>query len=88
MGVTTRLTSDELAKVILAFSGLWKRYRSPYGVVRAAEATDEFEIVCADGVMIGQVGDFICIAETTFDCWVDDAFNFHRLHTEIVRAGE
>lgn len=86
MAVSTRLTSDELRKVIQAFSGRWKRYRSPYGVVRATEANDEFEIVCRDGVLIGETGDFICIAEDTYDCWVEDAFNFDRLNVEIPKA--
>ena len=86
MAVNTRLNSDELAKVIRAFSGGWKRYRSPYGVVRAVESDDDFEIVCIDGVITGYTGDFVCIAEDTFDCWVEDAFHFHRMHIEIIRA--
>jgi hypothetical protein len=87
MPVSTRLTSDELQKVIQGFSGRWKRYRSPYGVVRAAEAHDEFEIICREGVLKGDEGDFVCVAEDTYDCWVDEAFNFRRMHVEIVGAG-
>jgi hypothetical protein len=87
MAVSKRLTSDDLGKVIRAFSGRWKRYRNPYGVVRAAEAADSFEVVFSEGVLKGRQGDFLCVAEDTYDCWVEDSFNFRRMHTEIARAG-
>lgn len=86
MAVVIRLTSDDIKRVILAFSGRWERYRSPYGVVRAAEAHDDFEIVAADGTISGSAGDFICIADSTFDCWTDNPFAFNRMHTRVYQG--
>jgi hypothetical protein len=83
MDLSVRLTSEDVKKVVMTFSGRWKRYRTPYGTVRAAEAHDEFEVLAGDGVLVGDIGDFVCIDETTMDCWVEDPFNFKRMYTLV-----
>ena len=77
-----RLTQPQLREVLIAF-GTFRRYRTPYGVVRACEAHDDFEITGEDDVVKGEKGDFICIAEDTFGCWAESADSFHRMHTLI-----
>jgi hypothetical protein len=63
--------------------GTFQRYRTPYGVARACAAHDDFEIVGEDGVVKGEKGDFICIAEDTYGCWTESEESFQRLHTLI-----
>jgi hypothetical protein len=83
MTTSIRLTSSDIKKIVMAFSGRWKRYRSPYGTVRAAEANDDFEITAEEGTLSGEEGDFLCIADDTYDCWVDNPFQFHRMNTLV-----
>jgi hypothetical protein len=85
MTASIRLTTTDIKTIIMAFSGSWERYRSPYGVVRAAEAHDDFEITAEEGTLKGSKGDFLCVAEDTYDCWVDDPHAFHRMHTHVPR---
>jgi hypothetical protein len=77
-----RLSRPQLHEVLMAF-GTFQRYRTPYGVVRACAAHDDFEIVGEDGVVKGEKGDFICIAEDTYGCWTESEESFQRLHTLI-----
>jgi hypothetical protein len=77
-----RLSSEDVKRVLAAFSE-WTRYRSPYGTVLSIEAKDEFELVVDGGVLIGERGDFVCIDDVTYECWVSEPCEFHRLYTII-----
>lgn len=83
MEASIRLNKGAVKDVMLAFQDSWKRYRSPFGVVLAVEVQKEFELVVEGGVLIGDCGDFVCIDDVTFECWVCEPCEFRRLHTII-----
>jgi hypothetical protein len=79
---TIQLTSSQLKEVLMSF-GTFRRYRSPYGVVRACAAHDDFEIIGENGVVKGKEGDYICISEDTYGCWAEAGDSFERMHELI-----
>jgi hypothetical protein len=85
MGTSIRLTSEDVKKILRSVH-TWKRYRGPFGTVRAAELKDDIEITASEGVVAGKRSDYLVIDDTTFDCWTEPKGLFERQYYSLEPA--